>query len=105
MNNPFDFFEEMYCVNLDERTDRWEHAQKEFEKAGIKDRVQRFSAIRDDDGRVGIIKSNLGVVKLAKKKGLKNVLVFEDDVEFIVDNPQEVLAESLSQIDNLDWTQ
>jgi len=103
MNNPFDFFEEMYCVNLDERTDRWEHAQKEFEKAGIKDRVQRFSAIRDDDGRVGIIKSNLGVVKLAKKKGLKNVLVFEDDVEFIVDNPQEVLAESLSQIGNLDW--
>jgi len=104
MNNPFDFFDEMYCVNLDERTDRWEHAQKEFEKAGIKDRVQRFSAIHDNDGRIGIIKSNLGIVKLAKKKGLKNVLVFEDDVEFIVDNPQEVLAESLSQIGNLDWT-
>ena len=103
MNNPFDYFDEMYCINLDDRTDRWEHAQKEFEKAGIKDRVQRFSAIRETDGRVGIIKSNLGVVKLAKKKGLKNVLVFEDDVEFLVDNPQEVLAKSLEQVGSLDW--
>ena len=103
MNNPFDFFEEIYCINLDERTDRWEHAQKEFEKAGIKDRVIRFSAIKDNDGRVGIIKSNLGIVKLAKKKGLKNVLVFEDDVEFIVDNPQEILKTSLEQINDLPW--
>lgn len=103
MNNPFDYFDEMYCINLDDRTDRWEHAQKEFEKAGIKDRVQRFSAIREKDGRVGIIKSNLGIVKLAKKKNLKNVLVFEDDVTFIVDNPQEVLAKSLEQVGNLDW--
>ncbi len=103
MNNPFDFFEEIYCINLDERTDRWEHAQKEFKKVGILDRVTRFSAIRDVDGRVGIIKSNLGIVKLAKKKKLKNVLVFEDDVEFIVDNPQEILTESLKQLDKLDW--
>jgi len=103
MNNPFDYFDEIYCINLDERTDRWEHAQKEFEKAGIKDRVIRFSAIRDNDGRVGIIKSNLGIIKLAKKKGLKNVLVFEDDVEFIVDNPQDVLAKALEEV-NLDWT-
>jgi len=103
MKNPFDFFDEIYCINLDERTDRWEHAQAEFEKAGIKDRVIRFSAIRDNDGRVGIIKSNLGIVKLAKKKGLKNVLVFEDDVEFIVDNPQEILTKSLEQVGDLDW--
>jgi len=104
MYNPFDYFEEIYCINLDERIDRWSHAQKEFEKAGIKDRVQRFSAIRNKDGRVGIIKSNLEIVKMAKKKGLKNVLVFEDDVKFIVENPQEVLAASLEQIGNLDWT-
>jgi len=104
MKNSFDYFDEMYCINLDERTDRWEHAQKEFEKAGIKDRVIRFSAIKDNDGRVGVIKSNLGIVKLAKKKGLKNVLVFEDDVEFIVDNPQEILTESINQVESLDWS-
>jgi len=103
MNNPFDYFEEIYCINLDERTDRWEHAQEEFKKAGILDRVKRFSAIRDKDGRVGVIKSNLAIVKIAKEKKLKNVLVFEDDVEFIVDNIQEVLQQSLSQVNNLKW--
>ena len=23
MKNPFDFFDEIYCINLDHRTDRW----------------------------------------------------------------------------------
>jgi len=104
MKNPFDFFDEIYCINLDNRIDRWKHAQKEFDKVGIKDRVIRFSAIKEDDGRLGIIKSNLGIVKLAKKKKLKNVLVFEDDVEFIVDNPLEVLSKSIDDIGNLNWS-
>ena len=25
-----DYFDKIYCVNLDERTDRWEQAKKEF---------------------------------------------------------------------------
>lgn len=101
--NAFDFFDEIYCINLDERTDRWQHAQQEFVKVGIIDRVKRFSAIRDDDGRIGIMKSNLAIVKIAKEKKLKNVLVFEDDVEFIVDNPQEVLQKSIDQIGRNEW--
>lgn len=101
--NAFDFFDGIYCINLDERTDRWKHAQEEFKKAGILDKVIRFSAIRDVDGRLGVIKSNLAIIKIAKEKKLKNVLIFEDDVEFIVDNPQEVLAKSIQQIENIKW--
>ena len=101
--NSFDYFDEIYCINLDERTDRWQHATNEFIKAGIVDRVKRFSAIRDVDGRVGIIKSNLAIVKIAKEKKLKNVLIFEDDVEFIVDDPQKVLQQSISQVSNIKW--
>ncbi len=101
--NSFNFFDEIYCINLDYRTDRWEHAQKEFEKVGILKRVKRFSAIKEDDGRVGIIKSNLAIVKMAKSKGLNNVLVFEDDVKFIVDNPEKYLKKAIAQIGNLDW--
>jgi GR25 family glycosyltransferase involved in LPS biosynthesis len=101
--NPFDYFDEIYCINLDERTDRWQHAQQEFAKAGILDRVKRFSAIRDIDGRVGIIKSNLAIIKIAKSQKLKNVLIFEDDVQFIVDNPQKVLQDSINQIGNNKW--
>jgi len=101
--NSFDYFDEIYCINLDERTDRWEHAQEEFRKAGILDRVIRFSAIRDADGRLGVIKSNLAIIKIAKEKKLKNVLIFEDDVQFIVDNPQDVLAKTIQQIGNIKW--
>ena len=45
MNNPFDFFDAIYCVNLDERTDRWHHAQVELDQLQIRDRVERSSAM------------------------------------------------------------
>ncbi len=102
--NPFDFFEEIYCINLDHRSDRWALAQEEFEKLGIKDRVKRFSAIKHEDGRVGVIKSNLEIVKIARQKNLKNVLVFEDDVKFIFENePLLNLEKSLKQIVGFKW--
>jgi len=104
MDNAFDFFDKMFCINLDERIDRWEICKKEFDKVGILDKVERFSAIKDDDGRIGIIKSNLEIVKYAKKNNLNNVLVFEDDVKFITDDTQKHLKISLSQIGNLDWS-
>ena len=101
--NSFDYFDEIFCINLDERTDRWAHAQEEFKKAGILDKVQRFSAIKHVDGRIGVIKSNLAIVKITKEKNLKNVLVFEDDVKFIVDDPEKTLGISLVQTNSLNW--
>jgi len=102
MENPFDFFEEIYCINLDHRKDRWKESLVEFEKLGIKDKVQRFSAVSRTDGRIGVIKSNLEIVKMAKKKGHKNVLVFEDDVKF-VNNPIENLSLAIEQLKDKDW--
>jgi GR25 family glycosyltransferase involved in LPS biosynthesis len=103
-NKVWDFFDEIYCINLDHRTDRWEKAQKEFYRVGVLQKVKRFSAIQEKDGRLGVIKSNLAIIKIAKEKGLKNVLVFEDDVHFIQENnPIETLEKSISQIGNLDW--
>ncbi len=101
-NKVWDFFEEIYCINLDHRTDRWEHAQREFESVGVLDRVQRFSALSNKDGRLGLIKSVLVLIKMAKEKGLKNILIFEDDVHFINDTVP-TLEKALSQIGTLDW--
>jgi len=104
MESAFDFFDKMFCINLDERTDRWEICKKEFEKVGILDKVERFSAVKDVDGRIGIIKSNLEIVKYAKENKLNNVLVFEDDVEFITDDTEGNLKKSLSQVGTLKWS-
>lgn len=101
-NKIWDFFDEIYCINLDHRIDRWEKVQKEFESVGVLDKVKRFSAIKNTDGRVGVIQSNLAIIKMAKERGLNNVLIFEDDVHFIND-PLENLEKAISQIGTIDW--
>lgn len=89
MNN---FFDKIYCINLDRRTDRWDEVSKLFNKHNIV--VERHSAF---DGKkeltlpypssselAGAI-SHRDVILKAKELGLKNVLIFEDDVEMVED--------------------
>lgn len=102
MKNPFDFFEEIWCINLDSRTDRWEHAIKEFESVGILNRVQRFSAIKHENGIIGLIYSYTKLFEYAQQKNLENILIFEDDVKFI-NNPIENLKLALEQVQSMDW--
>lgn len=102
-NKVWDFFEEIWCINLDHRTDRWEKVQGEFNSVGVLERVQRFSAIRHEDGRIGLIQSNISIIKNAKEKCLKNVLIFEDDVHFL-DNAIETLEKAIEQIGSLKWS-
>lgn len=102
-NKVWDFFEEIWCINLDSRTDRWEKAQGEFDSVGVLERVQRFSAIKHSDGRLGLIRSNVALMKRVKEKNLKNILIFEDDVHFI-NNPIENLEKAIEQIGTLKWS-
>jgi len=89
-----DMFELCYCLNLDERTDRWELAQKEFEKIGVT--PQRFSAIRDDNPAFGCLKSHIEMLRIADKEG-KGVFIFEDDVEFL-DGAKEVIEKAVYEL-------
>jgi GR25 family glycosyltransferase involved in LPS biosynthesis len=100
------FFDHIFCLNLDERTDRWEESQAEFKKHNIEN-VERVSAIRgtslnlplsnniDENGYVhpphigGINVGAIGncittllILKIAKRSGYKNILILEDDVVF-----------------------
>jgi len=104
-NKIWDYFKEIYVINLDRRTDRWENAQKEFECVGVLDRVNRISAIENEDGRIGLIKSFLKIFKDVKERNVENVLIFEDDVKFIKENnPIETLEKSISQIGKIEWS-
>lgn len=89
-----DFFDKIYCINLDRRTDRWENCEKQFKKYGLN--VERFAAVNGNDlipkgvnglmaGEVGVIRSNYNVIKDAKNNGYKNIIIFEDDVELCDD--------------------
>lgn len=96
-----DFFDGIYCINLDERTDRWEQVQKEFIKLGISD-VKRFSAVRHEKGSIGCRESHLNVVREAKELGLKNVLIFEDDV-LVLEEHLDKIESSLTELNYVEW--
>lgn len=104
-NKVWDYFDEIICINLDHRKDRWVKVQKEFETVGVLERVKRFSAIKHQDGRIGLIKSALQIITDAKEKGLKNILIFEDDVHFLHgEKTINILEKAISQIENIDWS-
>ncbi len=89
------YFDNIFCINLDRRVDRKADAEAEFKKFGIE--VEFVSGIdgktidiptiisRDSTivsrGDLGCTLSHLKVARIAKAKGLRNYLVFEDDVE------------------------
>lgn len=84
--NPYDFFDSIYCINLDRRTDRWGEAVQEFKKAVIENKVTRISAVDlPDNPSKGNHLSHARALRDAKEKGARNCLIFEDDIEWIND--------------------
>jgi glycosyl transferase family 25 len=78
--SPFDFFERIFCINLDRRPERWQQAYEEFSRAGIEARVERFPGIEDSNPRRGCALSHQACIKEAQRSGCSSVLIFEDDV-------------------------
>ena len=80
--NVWNFFDVIMCNNLDSRTDRWEECLKEFESVGLTNKVIRHSAIKHENPRFGNHKSHSSMVQYAKDNACRNILIFEDDVNF-----------------------
>ena len=79
----FQYIDKIVYINLDKRTDRREEIETELKKFDIE--AERYSAIyTPHSGIVGCGYSHLNVLKLAKERGYKNVLILEDDFEFVV---------------------
>jgi len=79
-------FDKIYCINLDTRPERWDYCKKEFAKYNMVELVERYPAVsfkKDKLAIKGITTSHINVIKLAKQNNYKNVLIFEDDVQFI----------------------
>ena len=79
----------IFYINLDRRTDRRGEIEAELSKLGLS--YERFAGIPHRQGIVGCGQSHLAVLKLAKERGYKNVLIFEDDFMLLVP-PAECLA-------------
>jgi glycosyl transferase family 25 len=70
-------------INLNKRTDRREEIERELNAFELP--YERFEAIETPGcGIIGCGQSHLAVLKLAKERGYKNILILEDDFMFIV---------------------
>ena len=106
-----EWFDHIFCINLDRRIDRWEACQVEFAIHDIHG-VQRVSAVdgRDLDhrgwdakylGEMGCSLSHAKVLERMIEEGWDTVLIFEDDVEFVSDFPA-AFAESINSVPDFD---
>jgi hypothetical protein len=75
-----DYFDNIYIINLEHRTDRWQHCEEQMEKHGFT--AEKFKAI----GATEMIKgwqactlSHISVLEDARQRGFQRVLVLEDD--------------------------
>jgi GR25 family glycosyltransferase involved in LPS biosynthesis len=73
----------IFYINLDKRTDRRAEIETELSMYNLV--AERYSAIHTpESGIVGCGYSHLNVLKLAKERGYRNVLICEDDLEFVI---------------------
>lgn len=121
INNLFD---NVYCLNLDKRQDRWSKVSYQFSNLDIK--VQKWKAIDgsliedelydlynpdkitgeeaskrgivENKNALGCLLSHLEIIKDAKKNGYNKILVFEDDV--ILDKE---ISFKIKKSLNLEW--
>ncbi len=124
-NDPFNtYFDKIFIINLDERTDRWNDIVNEFEKMGISpEKYERFSAIKPKfedlpkewynklvsphrfipqyiQATIGCKMSQYEVIKIAKNRGYKNVLICEDDICFTQSKEEtwNILKEAIKEL-------
>jgi len=92
-----EYFDKIYCINLDRRKDRWEETIEELNKWGITDQVTRFSAIdggtvSEDEknypinsGELGILLTHEKIINECIVNNYSKILILEDDIEFTND--------------------
>jgi len=80
------YIDHIVYINLDKRVDRREHIEGELSKMGLSG--ERFSAISHIRGEVGCFLSHLTVLKHARERKYRNILILEDDFEFLVERPE-----------------
>jgi hypothetical protein len=87
----------VFCINRNDRPQRWNDVWDELIRVGIK--PERFSAVVAKPGWIGCRDSHLKLFE--QNKDREHLLIFEDDVKFLVD-PVNAIAECFAELPP-DW--
>ncbi len=89
--NGWDFFDRFYCVSLREREDRRCSAREVFTKVGLINRVEFVLGERHPyDMEIGVYESHMLCLQKGLEAGARNIVIFEDDVEFNGFDPERL---------------
>jgi glycosyl transferase family 25 len=108
MNNWLNNIEKIVYINLDNRIDRNVQILNEFKRLHIpSNKFVRLSAVRNQNGAIGCTLSHIKVIQMAIENKWKNVMVLEDDFNFIDDEKYindsiNYLYNDFKKVDN-DW--
>ncbi len=102
--NYWDYFDKIYCISLDERSDRRKEAATQFEKTGLLDYVE-FHIVKKHpyDSEEGIYESHMACIKNGLLAGAGNIVILEDDVLFDGFSPESLKQCIDFMRDTPDW--
>ena len=78
-----EIIEKVVYINLAHRTDRKEQVESELVNVFPSDKIVRFEAIKHENGGIGCSLSHVAVLELAIQNNWKNVLIVEDDLQWL----------------------
>ncbi len=83
------YFDKIYCISLDERSDRRREANARFDAVGLLNRVE-FVIVKKHpiDCEQGIFESHFLCMQKGLSAGADTIVIFEDDICFDRFNPQ-----------------
>lgn len=101
---PDTYFDKILVINLERRTDRWEHCIAELKKHRIRN-WQRFIAHDLLDGNRGCTASHRGVLEIIAHNQWKRALVLEDDFEIVHENFGHLFSAAMRDVEDHapDW--
>lgn len=77
------FFDKIFCISIDTRSDRREHVKNQFAEIGLLDRVEFVIVTKHPTNQEqGIFESHMACLHKGLTAGSRHILVFEDDVFF-----------------------
>lgn len=110
MSTPNEFFDRIFCINLDRSPERWEHVQMECEKHNLQ--IERFSGVDasayvglPDNLRAGMANAMFGctashgaLLNVIAYHGWRRVLILEDDFEILHDDFNDRFAAMMPRL-------
>lgn len=90
MESLNNYFEKVFCINLDHRTDRWLSCQTQFDKFGIvAERFKGYENLIHDgivNGNFGCTSSHRALLEIISYHKWERTLVLEDDFQILHDD-------------------